>query len=443
MTKPGAETDRRLTGKEVNAPKPLRIIMSAYACEPHSSSEPCAGWNYALQAARHGNEVHVVTRANNRSKIEAELARHPVVNLDFYYLDLPRIFLWAKKAAGYYGLVGYYYAWQVALIFVAARLHRKHRFDLAHHATFIIDWMPSGLAVLRIPFLWGPVGGSTNRLPPQMDLRLPAYARRHERVRLLVQRMIGVLDPLVALTRHRAARILVFTREALNGIPPRHRGKAKPINHIGVSVSELQQPAAAMSPSGELRVVMGGRLVHWKGFNLVLEGFAGYLSQCPSPGRLIITGEGPYKPVLQDLARQLGVESRVDFVGRLPARVDVIELLRSCHLYALATLRDGPLMAVLEAMAMGLPILCMRFGSTNEMVPDSAGLKIELHDHDRVVTDIARALAWAATHRDDLREMGARARAHVAEFYTWDRIGDDIQAVYEEMPGRSHHDGHA
>ena len=425
--------DQRKTVNGVNAPKPFRIIMSAYACEPHSSSEPCAGWNYALQAARHGNEVHVVTRANNRSKIEAELARHPAANLHFYYLDLPGLFLWAKKAAGYYGLVGYYYAWQVALTFVAARLHRKHHFDLAHHATFIIDWMPSGLAVLPIPFLWGPVGGSTNQLPRQMDLRLPAYALRHERVRSLMQRLLRILDPLAAFTKHRAARILVFTREAMNGIPPRHRGKAKAIIHIGVSVSELQQVSMSMPQSGELRVVMGGRLVHWKGFNLVLEGFAGYLKQCSSPGRLIITGEGPYKPVLQELARQLGVESRVDFVGRLPTRADVIDLLRSCSLYALATLRDGPLMAVLEAMAMGLPILCIRFGSTNEMVPDAAGLKIELTNHDQVVSDIARALAWAATHRDDLHNMGARARAHVAEFYTWDRIGDEIQAVYENM----------
>jgi glycosyltransferase involved in cell wall biosynthesis len=145
--------------------------------------------------------------------------------------------------------------------------------------------------------------------------------------------------------------------------------------------------------------------------------------------------------VLKGLAGKLGVESRVDFVGRLPTRADVCDLLRRCSLYALPTLRDGPPMAVLEAMAMGLPILCMRFGSNNEMVPDSAGLKIELNSHDQVVGDIARALAWAATHRDDLRQMGARARAHVAEFYTWDRIGDEIQAVYEEMPNRLPYEG--
>ena len=184
-----------------------------------------------------------------------------------------------------------------------------------------------------------------------------------------------------------------------------------------------------------MRIVMGGRLVHWKGHDLALEGFARCLQQGAWPGKLIITGEGPYKSVLSSLSRSLGVESRVDFVGRLPTRADVCSLLRTGSLYALPTLHDGPPVAILEAMALGLPILCLRLGSTDEMVPDSAGFKIDVRNHDQVVADIAGALAWAATHRAELRQMGLRARAHVAEFYNWDRIGREIQAIYEETLG--------
>ena len=412
--------------------RPLNVILSAYACEPNIGSEPGVGWNWAVQAARHGNVVHVITRANNRPGIESELARHPATNLYFHYLDLPASFLWAKRVGGYYGLLSYYYAWQVALAFVAARLHRKHHFELAHHVTLVNDWMPSGLLGLRIPFIWGPVGGSTHQLPRQIDLRLPAYARRHEMIRTGVQRLLGNLDPLVAATRARAWRIIVYTREALAGIPRRYRPKARPIIHIGVSEEDLRLAPIDRSQEPEMRIVMGGRLVHWKGHDLALEGFARCLQQGAFPGRLIITGEGPYKTVLTSLVRRLGVESRVDFVGRLPTRVDVCNLLRTGSLYALPTLHDGPPVAILEAMALGLPILCLRLGSTNEMVPDSAGFKIDVRSHDQVVADIAGALAWAATHRAELRQMGLRARAHVAEFYNWDRIGREIQAVYEE-----------
>jgi glycosyltransferase involved in cell wall biosynthesis len=411
---------------------PPKVIISAYGCEPNAGSELGIGWNWAVQAARHGNEVHVVTRANNRSRIESELARHPVANLHFHYLDLPIIFRWWKRAAGYYGLISYYYTWQVALMFVAPSLHRKHHFDLAHHVTWGNDWMPSGLFVLPTPFIWGPIGGSSNQIPRQIDLGLPAYARRHDWVRSRLQRLLVAADPLVARTRARAKRILAYSKDARAGIPSKHRGKASCIIHIGMSDSDLQRTPSSVPQGGEMRLVMGGRLVHWKGYDLALEGFAGYLRQGATAGRLIVTGGGPYKPVLQDLAGKLGIASHVDFVGHLPTRADVWDLFRTSSLYLLPTLRDGPLLTTLEAMAMGLPILCMRFGSSYEMVPDSAGLKIELSNHDQMVSDIARALAWAATHRDDLQKMGAHARAHVTEFYTWNRIGDEIQAVYEE-----------
>jgi hypothetical protein len=49
-------------------PRLPRVILSAYACEPNLGSEPGIGWNWAIQAARHGNEMHVVTRTNKRNE---------------------------------------------------------------------------------------------------------------------------------------------------------------------------------------------------------------------------------------------------------------------------------------------------------------------------------------------------------------------------------------
>ncbi len=411
-----------------------RVILSAYACEPHLGSEPGIGWNWAIQAARHGNEMHVVTRANNRVHIEPELAQHPVPNLHFHYFDLPKLFRWWKKAAGYSGLVSYYYAWQAALMFVAAALHRKHHFNLAHHITFGNDWLPSGLMVLPVPFLWGAVGGSAHQLPPRLDLSLPAYAKRHDMFRTIMQRLAVNVDPFVALTRARATRILTYSHEALAGLPRRHQSKARTIIHIGASEGDLLQSPSGPPVEGELRLISGGRLVHWKGYDLAIEGFAQYLQQGSGSGRLFITGNGPYKPALTELARRLGVQSRVEFV-RLPTKADVRDLLCSCGLFVMPSLRDGPLLGIVEAMAVALPVLCVKPGAQDELVPDSAGLKVELGTRDQIVGGIANALAWAATHRVELRQKGLRAHAHIAKFYNWDRIGDEVQGIYEEMLG--------
>jgi len=53
----------------------MKVLVSAYACEPHKGSEPGVGWNWVKQIARF-HEVWVITRANNKEKIEEELNRN-------------------------------------------------------------------------------------------------------------------------------------------------------------------------------------------------------------------------------------------------------------------------------------------------------------------------------------------------------------------------------
>ena len=66
----------------------LKVLMSAYACEPGRGSEPEVGWQWAFQMARF-HEVTVVTRANNRAVIDRALADYPGAKPEFIYYDLP------------------------------------------------------------------------------------------------------------------------------------------------------------------------------------------------------------------------------------------------------------------------------------------------------------------------------------------------------------------
>lgn len=70
----------------------MKILLSAYACEPGRGSEPGVGWHWMLALAeRPGVELHVVTRANNRMAIEAYRSVHPETwSVHFHYYDLPR-----------------------------------------------------------------------------------------------------------------------------------------------------------------------------------------------------------------------------------------------------------------------------------------------------------------------------------------------------------------
>jgi glycosyltransferase involved in cell wall biosynthesis len=384
--------------------------------------------------------VHVITRANNRAAIERELGGEPPeTGPRFHYIDLSRFWLGVKRRLGYPGLIIYYYLWQVKLAWYARRLHRHLRFRVAHHVTFVNDWMPSGLSVLLLPFIWGPVGGSANRLPKEVKLSLPAYARGHELVRRVAQEGLKLLDPFLWLTRRRAVRILTFTRSALDGIPAAHRWKAVPITHIGISESDVPlRRTTGTEPRREagLTVMSGGRLVHWKGFDLLIEGFAAHQQETRGESQLIITGGGPYQPFLSRLARRRGVEGSVHFVGRLPSREMVYARLSESDLYALPTLRDGPPVAILEAMLAGVPILCLDHGATKELVPAGAGFKIPLGTRPEIVSGIARALNWGLEHRSELEAMGKSARAYALAHHDWEVIGEEIARIYEGVLGR-------
>ena len=60
----------------------LRVLVSAYACEPAKGSEPGVGWRIAREMARY-HEVWVLTRTNNRPSIAAALDRDPIPGLRF------------------------------------------------------------------------------------------------------------------------------------------------------------------------------------------------------------------------------------------------------------------------------------------------------------------------------------------------------------------------
>src|SRR4029077_18913154 len=134
----------------------LKVLVSAYACEPGKGSEPGVGWNWVSQISKF-HDVWVITRENNREQIEEGLGRFPIPGAHWCFWDFPPwACFWKRKRRGIHL---YYYMWQFGAYWQARKLHHRVRFDLAHHVTLVIYWMPSFLSFLGIPFVWGPVGG--------------------------------------------------------------------------------------------------------------------------------------------------------------------------------------------------------------------------------------------------------------------------------------------
>jgi len=184
----------------------LKVLLCAYACEPGKGSEPGVGWTMACGLASL-NDVWVLTRSNNRTAIESALKQRPVPSLHFIYYDLPA---WARFwKRGSRGVHIYYYLWHLTSIFRVRAAHSSVGFDLSQHVTFVNHWMPSTLAFLRVPFIWGPVG-TGDRLPRRFWRGLSFKGKCYELLRSLAQ-YLGEHDPLVLVTAQRCVLGLATT----------------------------------------------------------------------------------------------------------------------------------------------------------------------------------------------------------------------------------------
>lgn len=400
----------------------LKVLMSAYACEPGKGSEPGVGWNLAVHMARF-HHVWVLTRANNRPVIETELAKRPIPNLQFCYHDLPS---WARFwKRGPRGVQPYYYLWQLTAQRVTKRLHKQVCFDLTHHVTFVKYWMPACVAFLDLPFIWGPVGGGVSTpMPFWRDLGINGIL--YETLRTL-GRWFGEHDPLVRLTALRASVALATTRETATRLSRIGAQKVEILLEAALSRDELDRLANMDNPpSRPFRFVYIGRLLPLKGQHLGLQAFA----QANLPeAEYWIVGGGPAKNQLVKLAQKLGVYNKVQFWGQLP-RADALQKLGQCHVLVHPSLHESGGWACPEAMAAGKPVICLDIGGPAVQVTDECGFKIPTTAPAQTVHDIAAAMS-KLYYEPALRvRMGEAARKRAQTHFNWDTKARYLNELY-------------
>lgn len=389
----------------------LKVLLSAYACEPDKGSEPGVGWNAARELTRH-HDVWVLTCLCHRAAIEAELARSPIQGLHVVYYDLPHYMGFLKR--WHTGVNVYYYLWQLGAYSVARKLHEEWDFDVAQHVTYVRYWMPSFLAFLSVPFVWGPVGGGESA-PKAFWRTFGLRGMAYEAVRDIA-RWLGERDPLVRRTTRRAMLALATTEETARRI---RRLGARRVELMGVSAlgdEDLERLTSLPDPpTSPFRLLSIGRLLHLKGLHLSLEAFARARLE---GAEYWIVGNGPERVRLERLARRLGVADRVAFWGWLPRAV-VLSKIAECHVLAHPSLHDSGGWVCVEAMAAGRPVICLDLGGPAVQVSAETGIKVAAHSYGQATRDLACAMQKLAGDRLLLAQMGQAAKDRAQIHFSW------------------------
>jgi glycosyltransferase involved in cell wall biosynthesis len=209
--------------------------------------------------------------------------------------------------------------------------------------------------------------------------------------------------------------------------PPAYRSKLSVVNNgIEWTESPLDKVAARATleiPADYPLFVATGRFTEQKNYGLMIRAAAA------TPRiRLAIAGEGPLRGSMRTLARSLGAEDRIHFLGNL-SKPRVYDLLRAADVFVQSSLFEGQSNSTLEAMHAGLPIVCSDIEMQRETVCDGdaepAAILVSLDDLRGWVAAFTRL-------RDDSAfadELGQRAKSLVERRFTLQRMIDGFERV--------------
>ena len=237
-------------------------------------------------------------------------------------------------------------------------------------------------------------------------------------------------------------RILVTSEASKQIVMSSERIPARYLSVVynGVDIGKF----ASHDDRGEVRAELGvpadavlvgavGRLTADKGGQAVLIRAVGRVRETCPHMRLVMVGEGPLRPGLEQLTAQLGLSESVVFTG---LRADVPRLLGALDVFVLPSEREALPVAVLEAMAAGLPVVATRVGGLPEVVEDGVtGFLVPPGDVDAMQSVLAKLAGDPAL----AARLGAAGQAHVQAHFTVQQMVRQVERLYDQLAQRKIH----
>jgi 1,4-alpha-glucan branching enzyme len=191
--------------------------------------------------------------------------------------------------------------------------------------------------------------------------------------------------------------------------------------HNGIDLAEC---AGAIPESRSRPYILGaGRLVAQKGYDSLIRAFHLLAPEFPNH-KLLIAGDGPQFSVLQALVETLEIKSQVCLLGMVDHE-RVLSLMAGADAFALCSYHEPQGIVVLEAMAVGTPVVASAVGGVPEIVDDSNGFLYPAGNHRALACTLRELLL------DDATAAGvSRAGRATATRFSWSALTGEYQSAY-------------
>ena len=412
----------------------LRVLVTAEAANPEWVSVPLVGWSLA-NALRNVVDVHLVTQIRNCSAIKRQGL---VEGRDFTSIDSEKLAkpLWKignlLRGGGGKGWTtitalnafSYYYfdhlVWQRF-----GKAIRNNNFDIVHRITPLSPTIPSLMARkchrAGVPFVSGPLNGG---VPWPREFNA---ARRKEKEWLSYIRNTYKLLPGYASTLHSAAALIIGSQHTLAQVPAKYHEKCIYLPENGIDPEKFSLVADS-NPKGPLRICFVGRLVPYKGPDMLLEAAAPLIRE--NRIKLDVFGDGPLMGKLRMMVEQERLTNGVSLHGWVEHAELQGQMCRS-QVFAFPSIREFGGGVVLEAMALGLVPLVVDYAGPGELVTTDTGYKVPLGRREDIVVAFRQKLRTLVEERVSLEYIGRAARVRIHNLFTWEVKARQVREIYQ------------
>jgi glycosyltransferase involved in cell wall biosynthesis len=326
---------------------------------------------------------------------------------------------------------GIHLSTQMRIRKLAISLARAGKIDVVFEPSPIT---PKGLSFLYdvgVPVVIGPLCGGMN-FPPAFA-NLDSFVTRSS---VALGRQISHLANLMVPGKVKADVLIVANSSTLNALPAGHRGQVIRLFESGVDL-DLWKPVETNTTrhDNEVHFVFSGRFVDWKGIQYLLPAFAKAVKQEPNC-RLDLIGGGELESEVKAIIKQDELANTVCCHGWL-RRHDAARIIRETDVFVMPSLRECGGTAILEAMAMGKPVIATNWGGPADYVDDSCGLLVDPNSRTGFVDGLSEAMVRLVRSPELRKSLGNGGRARVRKDYLdWESKAARVLSILTEIVER-------